>query len=189
MNELPRIAARLFNAPLLITPNCAVLIASNLADRFGVEPIRSARPGGLSASIDDDDEEPYVVNNGIATISVRGELVNRGSWLSAQSGLTSYEALQSALRAAAADVSVRGILLDIDSPGGEAAGAMETADVVREVSKTKPVKAFVNSLAASAAYAIAAGASEIIVTPSATVGSIGVVWLHLDRSAAYSGRA
>jgi ClpP class serine protease len=63
---------------------------------------------------------------------------------------------------------------------------METADLVRAVATRKPVKAFVNGTAASAAYAIAAGAREIIVAPSAVVGSIGVVCLHLDRSAAYA---
>jgi ClpP class serine protease len=44
------------------------------------------------------------------------------------------------------------------------------------------VTAYINSLAASAAYAIAAGAKEIVIPPSGTVGSIGVVWMHLDRS-------
>jgi ATP-dependent protease ClpP protease subunit len=47
-------------------------------------------------------------------------------------------------------------MLDTDSPGGVFTGAVETAEPVRDVSKSKPVMAYVNSLAASAAYAIAA---------------------------------
>jgi signal peptide peptidase SppA len=183
---LPRIAARLFNSPLLVLPDRATTIASNLAARFGIAPM--SQPSALAWGDDDDDSEderrkPYEIVDGVAIVPVRGELVNRGSWLDALSGLTSYEQLGADLRAAAADPLVHSIMLDIDSPGGEAAGAMETAAIVRAISAQKPVTAFVNSLAASAAYAIAAGASEIVVTPSAMVGSIGVVVLHLDQSA------
>lgn len=182
---LPRIASRLFNAPLLVLPDRAMTIASNLAARFGIAPMST--PHALAWGDDDDDveddERPYKVVDGVAIVPVRGELVNRGSWLDSFSGLTSYEQLGSNLRAAAADPMVHGIALDIDSPGGEASGASEAGALVHEISAQKTVVAFVNSLAASAAYAIAAGASEIVVTPSAMVGSIGVVWLHLDQSA------
>jgi signal peptide peptidase SppA len=186
-HELTRLSARLFNCPLLVLPDVAETIAENLGDRFAAAgPFRPVNvPGGEPEGPDDD---PYTVDGGIATIPVRGELVNRGSWLSSQSGLTSYETLQSALRQAASDPRVTQVLLDMDSPGGEAAGAMETADEVRALSRLKPVTAYVNSLAASAAYAIAAGAKEIVVPPSGTVGSIGVVWLHLDRSQAMKER-
>jgi signal peptide peptidase SppA len=74
-------------------------------------------------------------------------------------------------------------VLDIDSPGGEAGGAMETAARIRALDAKKPVVAFVNGMAASAAYALASGARTIIATPSAMLGSIGVVWMHVDRSA------
>ncbi len=190
-HRLARLSARLFNSPLLVTPDVAETIASNLAERLGVEPLATPSLVVKAGPFDDDgdDDGPgYSVESGIATIAVRGELVNRGSWLNSASGMTSYEALTSTLRKAEADFRVKGILLDMDSPGGEAAGAMETADVVRAVSKNKKVVAYVNSLAASAAYAIAAAASEIVVTPSANVGSIGVVYLHLDRSAAIAAR-
>jgi signal peptide peptidase SppA len=181
--RVSRISARLFNTPLLISANAAMAIASNLAQRFGVVPMQP--PAAVVWDADDGslaESEPYSVSAGVATIAIHGELVNRSSYLDAPSGLVSYDWLQNALLMAEKDPQVRSILLDIDSPGGEAAGAMETAIVVRSVSRTKPVKAFVNSLAASAAYAIASGASEIVVTPSAIVGSIGVIVLHMDFS-------
>ena len=56
------------------------------------------------------------------------------------------------------------------------------ADVIRSVRQTKPVTAFVNDMAASAAYGIASAASEIVISPTSIVGSIGVVMLHADRS-------
>ncbi len=182
--DLSRLAARIFNTPLLVLPDVAETIAANLADRL---------EGGVLAAFGDPeepdyDESPYQVSNGVATIPVRGELVNRGSWLNSLSGLTSYDALKGALQAAASDPRVERVVLDIDSPGGEAAGAMETAAEVRALTRFKPVTAYVNSMAASAAYAIAAGAGDIVASPSATVGSIGVVWLHMDRSQSYMKR-
>jgi signal peptide peptidase SppA len=184
---LPRIAARVFNTPLLVLENTAATIASNLAARLGAIPLQPPSPKA-SAWGDDagetEERKPYEIVDGVAVIPVRGELVNRGSWIDAYSGLTSYERLGALLRTAETDEAVRAIILDVDSPGGEAAGAMETAAVVRSVSSAKTIVAFVNACAASAAYAIAAGASEVVVTPSAIVGSIGVVWLHMDYSEA-----
>lgn len=178
---LSRVEALIFNVPLCVTPDRAELIASNLAERFGVEPIKEPVARGF---LDESEEgaKPYSVSKGIATIAINGELVNRGSWLQSASGMTSYDGLASALRQADGDYQVTGILLDINSPGGEAAGMVETAALIR--STAKPVSAFVNGVAASAAYGLAAAADEIVVAPSARLGSIGVVYLHLDRSAA-----
>lgn len=181
MTDLPRVASLIFERPLLILPETALAIASNLADRLGVEPMQPPRAAISSARAA---EAPYQTRDGIAFVPVRGELVNRGSWLQAASGLTSYEGLASSLVAALGDPAVRGILLDMDSPGGEASGSIETAALVRDVADRKPVVAFVNGLGASAAYAIAAGASHVVTTPSAQLGSIGVVMLHVDRTEA-----
>jgi signal peptide peptidase SppA len=108
--------------------------------------------------------------------------VNRGAWLDSRSGLTSYEGIAAQLREAGQDPEVRSVLLDISSPGGEAAGMAGLADLIRSVRQTKPVTAFVNDMAASAAYGIASAASEIVISPTSIVGSIGVVMLHADRS-------
>ena len=186
MRDYPRLAARVFNTPLLCTPEAATTVADYLAARIAGEAVqmRVSVPGG-----EDERDGLYALDDdGIATIDVHGELVNRGDWMDAMSGLTSYKTISSALDAAARDSRVRGIALNIDSPGGEAAGAMETAAKIRAVSEQKRVVAYVDSLAASAAYALASGAHEIVATPSATIGSIGVVWLHLDRSQAMKDR-
>lgn len=121
-------------------------------------------------------------DSGAAIITVIGELVNRGAWIGASSGLVSYEGLAFQIEQAAADPKISGIVLDIESPGGEAVGAFEIAAVVRQARETKPVIAFVNGMAASAAYAIASGATKIISIPSGIAGSIGVVMMHMDFS-------
>ena len=120
--------------------------------------------------------------DGVAIIPVLDTLVNRGAWLDSRSGLTSYEGIAAQLRAAGSDPEVRSVLLDISSPGGEAAGMAGLADLIRSVRQTKPVTAFVNDMAASAAYGIASAANEIVISPTSILGSIGVVMLHADRS-------
>lgn len=199
MTVTARVASLIFNQPLLVLPETAATIAAALADRFGIDlgdngSAIVGHAGAVDASRfvgrpvetrlgDGSTRTAYRNEDGIALINVHGELVNRGAYVGAVSGLTSYEGLDASLRAARDDSSVRAIVLDMNSPGGAAAGAIETAELVRKISQEKPVVAFVNALAASAAYAIASGASHIIATPSATLGSIGVVWMHLDRSA------
>ena len=64
----------------------------------------------------------YAQSGHTAIISIVGSLVNRGAYLGANSGLVSYEGLSHQVEAAVADHSVGNILLDIDSPGGEATG-------------------------------------------------------------------
>ncbi|MGF3022647.1 S49 family peptidase [Methylobacterium aquaticum] len=119
---------------------------------------------------------------GVAIITLVGEWVNRGGWIGASSGLISYEGFKVQMLAAAADPRTKSILLDLESPGGEAVGAFEAAAVVRRVAAEKPVTALVNGMAASAAYAIASAASRIVSIPTGISGSIGVVLMHLDLS-------
>jgi signal peptide peptidase SppA len=78
------------------------------------------------------------------------------------------------------EAGVSTIVLDIDSGGGEAYGCFESAKVVRQLADENNVRilAYVDGMAASAAYAWASIADEIIVNPMAEVGSIGVV-VHL----------
>jgi signal peptide peptidase SppA len=108
--------------------------------------------------------------------------LNRGAWVGASSGLISYEGFKVQVAAAARDPNTKAILLDLESPGGEAIGAFEAAAAVREAAKSKTVVAVANGMAASAAYAIASAASRVVVPPTGMVGSIGVVMMHLDFS-------
>jgi ClpP class serine protease len=88
------------------------------------------------------------------------------------------------LDAALADPAVNGIALEIDSHGGEVAGAFDLADRIRAARARKPVRAFVAEAALSAGYAIASQADRIILPRTGEVGSIGVVTMHVDMSGA-----
>lgn len=121
---------------------------------------------------------------GTAIVSVVGEAINRGSWLGAQAGMVAYEAIRYQMRAAAADPLTRSIILDISSRGGEAVGCFEAAAAVRAAAAVKPVVAVVDGVATSGAFALASGASRVVVIPSGQLGGIGVAWCHVDLSQA-----
>ena len=172
---LPHLASRLFGTPLLVHRAKLDVILAVLGDRLNIQPPAAdlALPG------------PRKLPSGapgIAVIPVHGTLVKRTAGLDAASGLTSYTEIAAMLDSALADPQVAGILLDIDSPGGEASGSFELARRVREASAVKPVWAVANDSAYSAAYAIGSAANRLIVSETGGVGSIGVIALHIDQS-------
>lgn len=126
------------------------------------------------------------VNNAgvIAVIPVWGVVSHRAHMVAdiCGPGGTSTEKLQQTIRGAVNDPNVRAIVLDIDSPGGSVFGVQEVAAEIFAARDAKPILASANSLAASAAYWIATAASEVHVTPSGEVGSIGVFATHVDKS-------
>jgi signal peptide peptidase SppA len=120
----------------------------------------------------------------VALIPVRGVIANRMSMMGDISGGTSNEALASAFQAAVRDEDVKAIVLDVDSPGGAVSGTDELSAMIFAARGVKPIVAHVNATAASAAYWSITGADEVVVTPSGSVGSIGVFGVHDDVSQA-----
>ena len=172
---LPHLASRLFGTPLLVHRAKLDVILAVLGDRLNIQPPAAdiALPGPRKLPSG---------TPGIAVIPVHSTLVKRTAGLDAASGLTSYTEIAAMLDSALADPQVAGILLDIDSPGGEASGSFELARRVREASAVKPVWAVANDSAYSAAYAIGSAANRLIVSETGGVGSIGVIALHIDQS-------
>src|SRR5436305_1536555 len=109
------------------------------------EPLNSGDDAPWTAALDRLQNMSMMIGDGVATIAVHGQLVNRVSWISAALGFGSYDGLRAALSAATCDTSVKGVLLDVDSPGGDLAGAAETASAIRSIAARKPVVAFVDS--------------------------------------------
>ncbi len=194
-NVLPHLAARVFGVPLLIQPEKLTVILEAIGPRLGLrEPvlIEGVAPV-LAVPIDpeepDEDDllpagrKPYPVSpDGIAVITISGTLVKKASWLDAESGLQSYELLRTMLADARDDPGIRGVLLDVDSPGGEVGGLFDLADEVFAVRDQKPCYAIANDEAFSAAYALASSAQRLFVTRTGGVGSIGVIAVHMDQS-------
>jgi signal peptide peptidase SppA len=186
----PLLATQLYGQPLLLDPEKAAVIESVFRAYAGgkmPEASGEAAPVPMAAAYASPRfaDKPYVVTEaGVAVIPVIGTLVHRGSQMDAMSGLASYTLLESQIDAAASDADVRGILLEIDSRGGQADGAFALGEKIRAVEK--PVRASVNETALSGGYLIAAAADSITVTQTGRVGSIGVIVLHRDQSGANS---
>ena len=187
--NLVQIASRVLNRPLLLHPTKAEILLHVLEGRIGIGPGSASLAPDANRFLgtgrrEDGSRRMNPAVGGIAIITIEGSLVNRGAWIGNDgSGLTSYEGIAAQVRDACGDPQIHTILLDLDSPGGEATGMFALAGLIREAGKTKRVCAFVDDLAASAAYGIASAAAEIVVSPTSMVGSIGVVLTHLDRSA------
>lgn len=121
-----------------------------------------------------------------AVIPLKGVLMPQVSFIAMLFGLgSSLTQFREDLRAASADPEVGTIVLDVDSPGGIVDLIPEVAADIREARKAKPVVAVSNTMAASAAYWLASQADEIVLTPSGSIGSIGVYQLHFDESRFY----
>lgn len=95
---------------------------------------------------------------------------------------TSYDEIREAFTAALDDPDVTRIAFDIDSPGGEVNGLFDLCDLIFEARGVKPIEAFANDNAFSAAYALASSAGKVWCSRTSGVGSIGVIATHVDLS-------
>jgi len=174
--NLPHLASRLYGTPLLLARAKLDVILSVLGERVNWPESDLAVPSiQKRPSID----APV----GIAVIPVVGSLVRRTLGLDPASGFTSYAEIAGMVDAALSDPSVEGIVLDIDSPGGEAGGVFELGERIRAADAIKPVWAVSTDSAFSAAYAIGCSASRLMVSRTGGVGSIGVIAMHVDQTA------
>ncbi len=122
---------------------------------------------------------------GIGTVAIEGPILRKPNLFArVLMGATGSEEIGAALSEAGQRDDIKAVFLDIDSPGGTVAGTPELAAAVASLNKQKPVYAFSSGLMCSAAYWIASQARAIYATPSAQVGSIGVVQAVIDDSAA-----
>lgn len=169
----PRVSALdlVGNAPWLIQPSTLetlLAIAGRVNDSPEAVAARLGRPLDNSRTV--------TVRDGVAIVPVLGPIFRRANLFTEVSGATSVEVLATDLATAAADPGIKAIVLDIDSPGGQATGISELAGQIRAIDRTaKPVTAYVDGMAASAAYWLASAAGRIVTSDTGLLGSIGVV--------------
>lgn len=203
---MPNIAARLFNEPLAVDATKLAAFMAGLGGRIvggglvlpGVAPVdhkafSAGRPSERAGTVG----EPFAAavlnaesrgakilqrHKSVGIIPIEGTLVQKGKWLGQSSGETSYEGIRAQVAAARADKTVKAVVLEVDSYGGEVAGAFETADAIRQLSAEKPTLAILTDFAYSAGYLLASQARRIVMPPGGGAGSIGVVAMHLDMS-------
>ena len=123
--------------------------------------------------------KPYSVENGVLTVPIKGVLTNTVGF-TVPGLVVGYDYVKAAVLRGSRDPDVETILLDMDTPGGFTAGMFEAAAAVREVASEKNVVAAANMMATSAGYMIMSAATEVVLTESSAVGSIGAFVQHVD---------
>lgn len=198
MSKFARVAGRLFNAPLMLRPEKAEMLCAALVDRLGIASLERIDGTTLGAAqlrqqaMDWYDEKPktardmYEVRRGVALIPVNGTLVHKLGGVEPYSGMIGYDSLDKIVTDAIENKEVGAVLLDMDSPGGEVAGCFDFARKLRGMSRKgggpKPIIAFANEMACSAAYAVSVSADAVMTTETGLVGSIGVWTMLVDMT-------
>jgi signal peptide peptidase SppA len=179
--QFPQIVSLVFNQPWAIHPAWMDAIAEivSVHANGGMIDFDSAVSRNNAAA-----KAEVEIRNGIAFVPIMGTIMRRASLFSRISGAQSYGQIQDNFKAAM-ESDAKIICLQFDSPGGEAAGTQETADMIYQAAhqSDKTILAFSDNYMASAAYWLASQTNEIITTPDAMgIGSIGVVAKYSDTS-------
>jgi protease-4 len=112
----------------------------------------------------------------IAVIYASGE-IGSGSSENSPSGDQSIgsDTVAKALNDAAADKTIKAVVLRVDSPGGSGLASDIIWRAVETTNQKKPVVVSMSDVAASGGYYISASAAKIVAQPSTITGSIGVL--------------
>ena len=180
--KFQRVIEQVFFRPWLITPG-------------GYAAVRQLVEGRLVRANGEDYEKMSGMMNkreameidgqGIAHICIDGTLAKGISALEACCGAWDYEWISEDIEEAV-EANVRGIMLEINSPGGNCTGCSEVVDLIQALKV--PIVAYSNDTACSAAYNIAVSCDRIIGSVGSTWGSIGTIIPWLDQSAAYEAQ-
>lgn len=129
-------------------------------------------------------EEAGTSNQKIVKLVVEGTIVDDGTSGLFSSGGYNHESFMKQLAAIKADPQVKGILLEINSPGGSVYETAEITRALKDIQKDKkiPIYATMESQAASGGYYIAASSDKIFATEDTMTGSIGVIMSSMNYS-------
>ncbi len=199
MTSFPLWAERLYNRPLALEP-----FKNDVLCEFAQARIAGVRPEKITAATldrpdmramadeasfySDGDRKPFASKDGIAVIPVRGTLVQRAGSIEAASGLVGYNMLMAQARAASNDPDIKGMFFPFESGGGECAGLFAAAEELASMALAeggKPIYAYLDERACSAAYVLASACDKIYGRREAMGGSIAAIINVIDKSKAY----
>lgn len=188
--ELAHLADKVFNRPVMLDHRHMPVVLGALSDKLHIKHLTLGNikldaealknEAAAFSAPNREQDKPYQVIDGVARISLIGKLVHRFGYLKPMSGMTGYVGIRKQLDIAIADSDVKGILLDINSPGGEVSGCFDLSDFIASIEK--PVWGVANEQATSAAYAVLSACDKVIAPETASIGSIGVIWAHTNLS-------
>ena len=127
--------------------------------------------------------EDIQVIDKVAIIPIHGSMRAKESWMSMMFGITTYDGISNMLATIVADGGIETVLLDIDSPGGEAKGLdVATEAIQATIASGINVVSHTAGQMASAAYWIGSAAQQVAASETAEVGSVGVIAVHGEAS-------
>lgn len=119
--------------------------------------------------------------NDVAVVNVSGNLVSKDSWVNSFFGLVSYNEIRNAVFSALDHADVNSILINSDTPGGSASGISELSDFLSKVnSQGKPIYSYTATEMLSGGYWLSSVGRRIFAGKVASIGSIGVISVHLS---------
>ena len=117
------------------------------------------------------------LNDKIAVITIDEPISIGKQSIPFQNQFSSQDIIEN-LDKASQDSTVKGIILEINSPGGTVVASKEIADRVK--SMNKPVVSWIREIGTSGAYWIASSSDKIVADPLSITGSIGVISSYLE---------
>lgn len=139
----------------------------------GVGPVSGRAAWPVASTVD-----------GIRVIAIEGVLLRRQSPFRSPD-FSDIDRIESEIRDALANPSIKGIVLAVDSPGGTIGGIQSLASNIRAWRSRKPIVAWTDGMMLSSAYWLCSAADKIFISGDTTrVGGIGVVTKHVDVSKA-----
>jgi ClpP class serine protease len=160
------------DAAALMQVGASSVLALNANALGGVVALAGEEPAA--------DETMSSSSGSIAVLRIEGPMAQRSA-LDLCAYVDGYDALEARM-ALALEADTEGVLMIINSPGGDAAGLEEAVNrmAAMKAKSGKRVVAYVDEFAASAAYWLATVADEIVVPATGSVGSIGCIGAVLD---------
>ena len=174
MAKYDRIKAKLINEPWLIEQDWLETLVSIVEIGGDFEALQARKLQKLEMTT------AATVKGDVAIVPLNGPIYPKANLMTDMSGATSLEQFAQDYQVAVDNPDVKKIVLDIDSPGGVVTGIAEMAALIK--SSGKETISFVRGSGASAAYWIGSASAEMVLSPTAMVGSIGVVTAYRKRS-------
>ena len=174
-------------------PIVANLLKGEMADFGNIKTEADVKPILHIAHMGADSTKVYSIshysnlnmieNGSIAMVNLTGPMLKQGDYCSA--GMVDQAQLISKL---ADSSNISGIILNIDTPGGQVSGTALLAESIQFATSKKPVISYINDgMAASAGMWIASAATEIYASqPTDMFGSIGVYTTIMDWASYYA---
>jgi signal peptide peptidase SppA len=172
-HKLTRLSKSILEQPQLITASKFEEIAEVLENR-NKGLYKEADSANLIA---DKESSSGLVADKVGVLKVEGPTTYKPSGFEALCGGCSYVDLIHQMENLCSIPELDTILMMINSGGGEAYRCFESARTLRTLADAsgKKIIAYIDGMAASAAYGLASAAHEIVINPDAEAGSIGVV--------------